>query len=53
VLHAVNNTVSHSPHRLETILTLKPIQQEIRGRIVIGGGEALIGLRFSILKMKR
>ncbi len=53
MLHAVDHTMSHGLHGLESILSLEPIQQEICGRFVIGGGEALIGLRCSILKMKR
>jgi hypothetical protein len=38
VLHAVDDTVPHSPDRLESIL-FEPINQKIRCRFVIGGGE--------------
>jgi hypothetical protein len=39
VLHAVDHAVSHRPDRFETILLFEPINQEIRRRFVIGGGE--------------
>ena len=40
VLHAVNHPVSHGPDRSKAILLFEPINQEIRCRLVIGGGEA-------------
>ena len=46
MLHAVDHTMSHGPDRFETILSLEPIQQEIRGRFVIGGGEACLACGF-------
>ena len=39
VFHAVDHPVSHRPDRFETILFFEPIDQEIRCRFVIGGGE--------------
>ena len=39
VFHAVDHPVSHRPDRCETILLFEPVNQEIRRRFVIGGGE--------------
>jgi hypothetical protein len=39
-LHAVDHAVSHRPDRSETILFFEPINQRIRCRLVIGGGDA-------------
>ena len=40
VFHPMDHAVSHRPDRFETMLLFEPIHQEIRGRFVIGGGEA-------------
>ena len=39
VFHAMHHPVPHSPNRIEIVLLFEPIDQEIRRRFVIGGGE--------------
>ena len=39
VLHAVDDAMSHSPDRCEDRLRFEPVEQEIRGRAVVGGGQ--------------
>ena len=48
VFHAVDHAVSHGPDRCETVLLFEPINQEIRRRFVIGGGEAATVLLFPV-----
>ena len=51
--HAMHHSVSHGLDRSEGLLRFEPINQETRGRFVIGGGEAATGLRLSIRVVKR
>jgi hypothetical protein len=42
----MDHAVSHRPYQFETILLFQPINQGIRRRFVIGGGEAETPLPF-------
>ena len=53
VFHPMNHPVSHRPDRFKTFLLFQPINQEIRRRFVIGGGEAEAPLPFPGRIMER